>query len=80
MADIYEIRTVKDFLTVPEEKREAMLVDFVLWLRMVSEFNGLFDGVIAVDNCFKWVDDGLNGCKEINLRIIRDDEKEQEVE
>lgn len=69
MNDIYEIRTVKDFLKVPASKREAMLADFNGWLEMTSMVDLLFrPEILTSGDSFKWVDDGVSGISGFNIR------------
>lgn len=70
MSDIYTIRTVKDFLTVPHDKRADMLADFIVWMEMADRLAAAFDpSELSVIDHFKWVDDGITGCSEINLHF-----------
>lgn len=70
MSDEYIIRTVKDFLTVPADKREAMLADFIVWMDMADRLAEVFDpSELTVIDHFRWKDDGITGCSEINLHF-----------
>lgn len=74
MSDVYTIRTVKDFLTVPNDKRDAMLADFLLWMSMADRVASLFDtSEMTVMDHFKWVDDGVHGFSKINLHFVEAD-------
>lgn len=67
--EVYEIRTVKDFLKIPASKRSEMLADFSQWIEMCSAVDLLFrPEILATGDSFKWVDDGIVGCSEIHLR------------
>ena len=66
--NVYEIRSVKDFLTIPEDKRATALSDFAMWLAICDEVAEQFKPEeVAVGNVFKWKDDGVSGCSEINI-------------
>lgn len=75
MNNLYEIRTVKDFLTVPASKRHAALTDFAMWLAICDEVAEQFEPEeVTVGNVFKWKDDGVPGCSEINIRPMENAE------
>ena len=75
MSDIYEIRDVKDFLTVPPHKRHAALTDFAIWLDICDEVAEQFKpDEVTVGNVFKWKDDGVSGCSEVNIRPMEQPE------
>jgi len=58
----HEIRTVGDFLTVPEDKRDACLADFKMWLGFMELAITLGEmaggGVTPDTGAFRWIDDG----------------------
>ena len=57
----YELRSVADFLSVPEDKRAHCLADFRLWLVMVGEMAAHFRDVPGIKvplDRFTWLDDG----------------------
>ena len=77
MNTVYEIRTVKDFLTIPVEKRKSALDDFGLWLGMNDAIAELCaGGLLKVGDSFKWIDDGKIGCSEVNIKLSFDGERE----
>ncbi len=56
----YEIRTVADFLNVPEDRREVCIREFGVWLELVGNLKVMFEGIeFAEDPAgkFIWVDD-----------------------
>lgn len=58
----YEIRTVKDFLTVPQERWDVCLGEFSIWLGIVGFGRVLEEHGLAVplpqNETFVWHDDG----------------------
>ncbi|THD06164.1 hypothetical protein [Rhodanobacter lindaniclasticus] len=67
--DVYEIRSIKDFLSVPPDKRVAALCDFAMWLAICDMMADKFTPEeVTVGDVFKWKDDGISGCSEINIR------------
>ena len=77
MNDVYEIRTVKDFLKVPAGKRVAALDDFRLWLEMNDVITDIGAGdALKTGDSFKWVDDGTLGCSEVNIKVSIDRNRE----
>ena len=66
MSATYEIRTIKDFLAVPAEKREAMLRDFLQWMTLCDVIAGKFTPKwVQVGDVFRWIDDGKTGLVKI---------------
>lgn len=73
----YEIRAVKDFLQVPEDRMDACLADFVEWvefkrneealIKLLSAGTKFPEVPIAVLDIFYWVDDGIDGISRIDL-------------
>jgi hypothetical protein len=69
----FEIRTVKDFLTVPEDRRRICLREFDAWLSLQVSVKDLIlaaanalgtslpDDAIQMQEAdvFRWIDDGL---------------------
>lgn len=56
----YEIRTVSDFLNVPEGRRDVCLREFAVWLDLVKNLKAMFDGIAFAEDPagkFIWVDD-----------------------
>jgi hypothetical protein len=56
----YEIRTVADFLSVPEDRRALCIKEFAIWVEMVANLKAMFDGIEFVEDPaanFIWVDD-----------------------
>ena len=53
----YEIKTVQDFLKVPEEKLGHCLQEFTLFIASIYPYKPLFD-TGAVIPAFVWIDDG----------------------
>ena len=69
MSDTYDIRTIKDFLDVPAEKREAMLFDFLQWMMLCDEIAKEFTPrEVQVGVVFRWIDDGKTGLVKIVMR------------
>lgn len=57
----YELRTVKDFFLVPEERRGDCLHDFGLWVSVMISLDELFGdikGFRSKTDVFAWLDDG----------------------
>jgi hypothetical protein len=57
----YEIRTVSDFLNVPEDRRPLCLKEFAVWVELVANLKSMFDGIPFTEDFsekFVWVDDG----------------------
>ena len=71
----YDIRTIKDFLAVPVEKRESMLFDFLHWMMICDEVVAKFTPEeLQIGDYFRWVDDGKYGIKEIIMRMVEVEE------
>lgn len=67
--DIYEIRSVKDFLLIPPDKRTTALADFAMWLAICDKVAGEYTHEeLTVSDVFRWKDDGIAGCSEITIR------------
>lgn len=61
MSDTYQIRSVADFLAVPQAKRGACLEQFALWLDIVEQSERLLVGIEGVNigrDEYRWIDDG----------------------
>jgi hypothetical protein len=56
----YEIRTVADFLLVPESKRALCLREFGTWLKVHDPLVALLGGpdVVKMRPVYTWIDDG----------------------
>lgn len=70
----YEIRTVADFLKVPEARWEACLKDFRCWLevlRAVQPFQEAGIGVRMNAEFFGWIDDDKHDAV-VNIAIIHE--------
>jgi hypothetical protein len=72
---LYEIRTVADFLMVPPERRALCLSEFQTWLEMadatreiVAALPGIVEATFGTDG-FKWVDDD-KGEARINVEVV----------
>lgn len=66
--DTYEIRSVKDFLAIPPDKRTAALADFAMWLAICDTVAEKYTPEeLTVRDVFRWKDDGIAGCSEINI-------------
>jgi hypothetical protein len=66
--DVYEIRSVKDFLAIPPDKRPAALADFAMWLAICDTVAEKYTPEeLTVRDVFRWKDDGIAGCSEINI-------------
>ena len=63
---IYKIRTVRDFLLVPPNRRTAMLAEFGMWIEAAQELLALLDNPEA-NLVFAWYDDGEEGLREIKI-------------
>lgn len=70
MSTEYPIRTVNDFLTVPADRREAMLADLSEWMKLRDRIAPLVAaGQLEVPDVFRWLDDGAVGLSQINITI-----------
>lgn len=49
----YAIKSIEDFLLVPDNKRNQCLKEFAEWLTLCK----IFDGIVKTE-AFNWVDDG----------------------
>jgi hypothetical protein len=64
----YTIRTVQDFLNVPEDRRALCLSEFGIWLEHVEAMKPLVDmipdGMLKNDPfaAFNWIDDDKGEC------------------
>ena len=69
--ETYEIRTVFDFLKVPEDRRRICLREFHAWLMLHESIQSLIQAGLEAagapiqseaisfrGDCFRWVDDG----------------------
>lgn len=66
--DVYEIRTVKDFLSIPPDKRPAALAAFAMWLAICDKVASKYTPEeLTVRDVFRWKDDGIAGCSEIHI-------------
>jgi hypothetical protein len=82
----YEIRTLADFLLVPEEKRATMLQDFEIWLaycgratNMENAMKGIPGVKISLNTgLFHWIDDSKSGLTQICFRVHTEPEEESE--
>jgi hypothetical protein len=55
----YDIRTVRDFLMVPAERRAVCLSEFLSWLKWAEQAeNGLGLLLVKSPDVYPWVDDG----------------------
>lgn len=71
MSPEYEIRTIADFLAVPEKSIDACLADFKAWLELArkpKEINAAINAILDVpaaasfmNTIFTWRDDGVSG-------------------
>ncbi len=62
---VYTIKSLDDFQKVPQHRREAMLVDFLTFLRLLDEKklrNQLLSALpfVKLDHVFHWKDDGAH--------------------
>lgn len=67
----YHIESLKDFLKVPVERREACMAEFIMWLAMVDLWDVVADTIpepIPYEAAFTWIDDGKNNV-EINVSV-----------
>lgn len=70
----YEIKTVADFLKVPEDRIGQCLAEFEGWLRLArsDQTDGLLRTLLGangkfLNDCFYWRDDGKPGLSCVNL-------------
>ena len=75
----YEIRSVNDFLKVPEDRIEDCLQEFHTALEMHRAMKGLVDMVAGHDidttfPCFTWIDDGERNA---TLNMVEDNNGRQ---
>ena len=59
----YDIRTVRDLLAVPAERREDCLSELRTWLAIHDHVDTLIGVPGAWDGVFQWVDDGRRDMK-----------------
>lgn len=62
-AQSYEIRTLDDFLKVPDDRLDACLAEFADAIRIQRRIQSTFDSIGAVEifgKSFTWIDDGKN--------------------
>ena len=75
MSATYDISAIKDFLAVPTEKREAMLIDFLHWMTLCDEVVAkCAPKQLRVGDYFRWIDDGMTGLTEIIIRPVESPE------
>lgn len=55
----YTIRTVTDFLEVPEDRRGVALAEFRQWLRLREGLADIMGDLMKLSDAFEWVDDDL---------------------
>lgn len=74
----YEIRTVADFLIVPEERIIDCLVDFTIWLQLARQpetienalteiFSAKAGQIKSMPDVFRWRNDGKTGLSHVQL-------------
>lgn len=83
MSNEYRLRAIKDFLSVPPGSIDACLADFKTWLEIarsrdefvssMSELLGAPGAVSFSDDGFTWLDDGIPGCRHIDIVDASDD-------
>lgn len=61
--EIYQIRTVEDFLSVPPERRELCAREFVVWLAAIEAMLALAEGMKFKPAIFEWIDDDKHTIK-----------------
>ena len=77
---IYEIRTVHDFLKVPEPRRAVCIREFAHWCAVMSAIgvaNSIFRDAFGVESdvvtvesggdCYRWIDDD-KGIAQVHFR------------
>lgn len=70
----YTIRTLTDFLKVPEDRRAECLKEFSVWLELYEAVHVLFDGLLLKDHdAFVWIDDGKSTA---TIRVESEDGEE----
>lgn len=60
-APTYTIRTVTDFLAVPDQRRADCLNEFSVWLGLLGGLRGLLGDLsepVEFPDAFEWIDDG----------------------
>ena len=77
MSNEYPIKTVADFLTIPDESIDACLTDFKEWIRIarqrvsfsadMSELLGVPGAINMSTDDFTWIDDGLVGLHHVDI-------------
>ncbi len=75
--ETYTIRSVVDFLTVPEDRRDTCLREFAVWLSLLE--NGrilLGEEHVKFPDAFGWIDDGLH---EAVLAVETPDGEQHEI-
>lgn len=55
----YEIRSVQDFMLVPEYRRALCLREFEIWIGMMEDIKKLMADVpVRLPDAYVWIDDG----------------------
>lgn len=71
----YEIRTIHDFLAIPEDRLDACLRDFKEWIAMGGAIKDLIqtaDGTVKVEQLLPnliWIDDGSVGLSQVSIKV-----------
>lgn len=65
----YHIRTVSDFLEVPEDRREVCVSEFLMWLSIYADAMVLLSPA-KWDGVFQWIDDGERNVR-LTLTAVR---------
>jgi hypothetical protein len=78
---VYEIRTVQDFLLVPEDRRAACLAEFGTWLKIHNPLLTLltppeYPNAVKFAGMFRWIDDGK---REVSVLLKAVDSNGNEV-
>ena len=78
MSAEYRIHTPMDFMAIPKDRREAMLIDLAEWMKLRDKYAPLVaDGLIEIPDEFHWIDDGKTGLSQFNLTVQVDAENEK---
>lgn len=77
MAPTYTIRSISDFLQVPEDRRDACLREFAVFLSILDYSLVLMGSdlrpALSAAASFVWCDDGVEACTGIHF-TVKDDE------
>lgn len=82
MSNEYPITRLEDFLKVPEDKLDACLADFKIWLSlarqsdvvtsMLDALSGMPGWTTTFMHSFTWIDDGIPGIRAVQITDAND--------